>query len=358
MNREFLQLAETYNPDKHYPNGWFLSEKLDGMRCFWDGGASRGMLAYDVPWANTEKHSRFKDDRVVSTGLWTRYGQVIRAPDFWINALPKGMLLDGEMYAGRGRFQFVVSTCKTHIGNENDWSEIRYLVFDSPSVPIVFMDGRINNTNFKKIINQNECFKMFTGFSPVIKNFENTYKYLEAVLKPNDILKLLKQKQLSYMTTEYLKEIETQLDTITSDRGEGLMLRQPESMWYPKRMQHLLKVKRLQDSEGKVVGYISGEKTDKGSKLLGMLGALIVEWNHSTTGKTITFELSGFTDRERLLLGDAAHSWACANPKTRCPNWIECPAFPIGSMVTFRYREETNDGVPKEGRYWRKHVLA
>ena len=41
--REFLQLAKSYNPEKNKIAGWYLSEKLDGTRCFWDGGITRGM---------------------------------------------------------------------------------------------------------------------------------------------------------------------------------------------------------------------------------------------------------------------------------------------------------------------------
>ena len=43
MRREFLQLADTYNPAKHKIAGYLVSEKLDGTRCFWDGGLSRGV---------------------------------------------------------------------------------------------------------------------------------------------------------------------------------------------------------------------------------------------------------------------------------------------------------------------------
>ena len=39
-------------PAKHDVAGWFISEKLDGTRCFWDGGMSRGVRTEDVPWAS------------------------------------------------------------------------------------------------------------------------------------------------------------------------------------------------------------------------------------------------------------------------------------------------------------------
>ena len=50
--REFLQLADRYDPRKHDVAGWFVSEKLDGTRCFWDGGLTRGLPTEQVPWAS------------------------------------------------------------------------------------------------------------------------------------------------------------------------------------------------------------------------------------------------------------------------------------------------------------------
>ena len=50
--REFLQLADHYDPRKHDVAGWFVSEKLDGTRCFWDGGLTRGLPTEQVPWAS------------------------------------------------------------------------------------------------------------------------------------------------------------------------------------------------------------------------------------------------------------------------------------------------------------------
>ena len=38
--------------------------------------------------------------------------------------------------------------------------------------------------------------------------------------------------------------------------------------------------------------------------------------------------------------------------QTVVPDWITNHTFPRG-QVTFRYRELSDDGVPKEARYWR-----
>lgn len=53
--RNFLMLAHTFKPGKHFPGGMFLSEKLDGIRCYWDGGISRGIPKANVPYANHDR---------------------------------------------------------------------------------------------------------------------------------------------------------------------------------------------------------------------------------------------------------------------------------------------------------------
>jgi len=100
INREFVMLAQVYNPSKHKIGGWFVSTKYDGQRCIWDGGASRGIPKIEVPWANNKKDERYLE-RPIATGLWSRYGNVIHAPDWFLDGLPTGMLLDGELWSGR-----------------------------------------------------------------------------------------------------------------------------------------------------------------------------------------------------------------------------------------------------------------
>jgi DNA ligase-1 len=67
-------LAENYNPEKHDPSGWLMSEKLDGVRCYWNGSV-----------------------------MYTRNGNHFYAPKWWKEKLPK-MALDGELFTKRDDF--------------------------------------------------------------------------------------------------------------------------------------------------------------------------------------------------------------------------------------------------------------
>lgn len=96
-----LQLALEAPPDVD-PRGWLVSEKLDGVRAWWDGRVLR-----------------------------FRSGIVIQAPAWFIASLPR-LPLDGELWLGRGRFEEVVSTVRRKEPVDAAWRSVRYEVFDLP----------------------------------------------------------------------------------------------------------------------------------------------------------------------------------------------------------------------------------
>lgn len=67
-------LAQTYDPDQHDPVGWWMSEKLDGVRCYWNGKT-----------------------------MYTRNGNKIFAPKEWTDNLPD-VAIDGELWSSRDSF--------------------------------------------------------------------------------------------------------------------------------------------------------------------------------------------------------------------------------------------------------------
>lgn len=347
MAAEFLMLAETYESHKYGIGNWFMSEKCDGMRAFWDGGYTRGLYADQVSFANTEKDGRYIN-RLKATGLWSRYGKPIQAPDWWLDNLPR-VMLDGELWMSNRNHQLLMSTVK-QLTPGPDWGGVKYMVFDAPHPSQVFAPRTIKNTMFKKKI---ENMPSTAGHAP-LGDFERVQKWMADNLEQNTVFKILAQDQLHWSTKEAEAFMLHTLERVTEDGGEGLMLRQPSSLWTPTRSKQLLKVKKLQDAEGIVIGYTWGRETDKGSKLLGLMGALVLDYK----GKR--FELSGFTEEEREMclyegFGEA-RSIGLLHPGEQCDNRVHNPLFPLGTKVTFRYRELTRDGIPKEARYLRRRI--
>ncbi len=357
MRREFLQLADTFNPDKHTIAGYLVSEKLDGTRCFWDGGLTRGVPTDQVPWASVtdpktgKRKSKLKP---LATGLWSRYGNPIMAPDDFLNALP-ACPLDGELWAGRGNFQLCRSICA---GDEPDprFHQISYAVYSAPAIPYVFGTGEIKNANMVCNLDFEAIDKWIKprllpgyGWVNTPATFNDELMFLREYLEvQNDKVFVHKQMRLPENETEARAAVDEFLDKVLSQGGEGCVIRNPLASWMPKRHKGLLKFKPFNDAEATIAGFTTGRETDKGSRHLGRIGALITEYD----GKRL--ELAGLTDAEREFTDQRAVDWAKQNPGQDAPEWVQGKHFKKGQAVTFKYRELTDDGIPKEARYWRR----
>jgi len=118
-----LLLAESWDNAADL-SGWWMSEKLDGVRAYWDGRQ-----------------------------FVSRQGNVYHAPDWFVAGLPK-IPLDGELWLDRKKFQRTVSIVRRQDKSEL-WKEIRFLVFDAPGAPggfeerIAFVKESLNNRGLK-----------------------------------------------------------------------------------------------------------------------------------------------------------------------------------------------------------------
>jgi DNA ligase-1 len=357
QRREFLQQAHKYN-DRSKVGGWLYSEKLDGTRCLWDGGISRGLPTLDIPWANVRhpKTGQMKSKiKPTATGLWSRYGNPIAAPDWWLNQLPS-MPLDGELWAGRGGFQFCRSAVAKDVPIDSEWKKIEYPVFGSPPFEALFGDGEIKDTNFKVKIYFNQIKNWFDSledsrlvdmrFVPFGTRFIDELDLLnQAIPSEGSIVYLHRQTQLPKDIDR--AGIEALLEAVLELGGEGLVIRNPDGKWVPKRSHDVLKYKPYEDDEGVLVGFTSGRETDKGSKLLGKIGALILDY------KGQRLELSGLTDQEREFQTTLMTSMAADHPGEEMPAGFNGKHFKVGQTITFKYRELSDEGIPKEARYHR-----
>lgn len=233
------------------PTGWWLSEKLDGVRAYWDGKQ-----------------------------FISRLGNAYLAPDWFIEGLPE-FPLDGELFAGRGRFQHAVSVAR-RMDKGDGWSSLAYVIFDAPALS--------------------------HGFEDRIKHLEDHFG-----AKPWPQARVLEHR----VCTGH-DDLATELRRIEDLGGEGLMLRRPGSIYVAGRSDTLLKVKSFLDTEARVVGHQAGTGKHKGR-----LGALLVELADGTRFKVGT----GLSDAER---GDPPE---------------------VGDIITVRYQELTDAGVPRFPSY-------
>ena len=102
-----LLLANIYRDDIDLGQYW-VSEKLDGVRAYWDGET-----------------------------LTSRNGNRFNAPPWFIEDFPH-VPLDGELWMGRGTFERLSGTVRRQTPDDAQWRGIRFMVFDLPSSPATF----------------------------------------------------------------------------------------------------------------------------------------------------------------------------------------------------------------------------
>lgn len=221
MSATNVLLAKPWTPDID-PTGWWMSEKLDGVRALWDG-----------------------------TKFVSRLGNAFAAPSWYTKLMPK-VVLDGELWCGRGAFQDTVSIVRS--STDKGWNRVLYRIFDAPDAPGGFEDRLgVARREYAK----HGC--------PNVSLLEQT------CCKGRD----------------HLAEVMTY---IVLHKGEGVMLRRAGSLYERKRASSLLKVKLFHDAEARVTGYQPGE-----GKHRGRLGALEL-----VSPEGVRFKVgTGFSDAER-----------------------------------------------------------
>lgn len=115
-------------------SGWVVSEKLDGIRAYWDGKK-----------------------------LLTRQGKIFHPPKWFIDKFPP-FELDGELWTKRGDFENIQSIVLDEIPQQK-WSEIKYMIFEVPHAKGDFLARlqkaqeyiKRNNLEHVQIIEQKIC---------------------------------------------------------------------------------------------------------------------------------------------------------------------------------------------------------
>lgn len=254
-----IMQSEMYHDDKTDPTGWWMSEKLDGVRAYWTG---------------TKLISRSNID-------W-------KPPRWFIEKLPKGFALDGELWRERDGFEELSGVCRR--ADQSAWGTINYFVFDAPDVPLPF-EERIQAAR---------------------------RRVPDDSMTPDEALAGKFGGRITVLPQQKCKgkaHLQAYLEEVQKVCGEGVMLRRPNSPYERKRSRHSLKVKTMYDAEALVVGYTAGKGRHWGE--MGSLGLLMECGTIFTCGSGLTNEMR----RE----------------------WLP----PYGTLVRYRFSELTADHVPR-----------
>ena len=225
----------------------------------------------------------------VATGLWSRYGNPIIAPDEFLNQLPC-CLLDGELFAGRGNFQLCRSICGGDTPDPRFMAKIIYAVFQPAAVqrlchrrhqefqfppgdgfPRLRAVGPSAAPGFRSFPASAQATSLPTVRRHLLDEIRFLHENLDNI-DPDSKCYLHRQTKLSDDPVEAAQTGGRALQKVLDLGGEGVVVRDPQATWIPKRHRGLLKYKPFHDAEARITGFTSGRETDKGSKHLGRIG--------------------------------------------------------------------------------------
>lgn len=274
-----VMLADKYynKMDKVEDKEFIITTKLDGGRC---------VLIKD----NNGK-AIFK----------TRQGKIIDGlVEFKedIDKLPNGIVLDGELLAinkNNLHSKDLYSVTMKESRKKGDKHDLQLNAFD--------------------IIPYNE---FITGKSS--KNAFERKEILHNLIEQNQFTNIIEVKVL-YKGND-INKIEELLNEITSKGGEGVMINL-DSPYETKRTSNILKVKKFQEADVRVLDVLEGTKSNSDK-----LGAIKIQFEHKD--KLYACECgSGFTQEEREL-------------------YWQHPELLINKIVTIKYFEISQDSKTKE----------
>ena len=181
-----LFLLNKYNEDINV-TGWYMSEKLDGVRAFWDG-----------------------------TKLISRGGKIFNAPKFFTKDFPS-YKLDGELWTKRGDFaniSSIVRQKKLHKG----WEQISYNIFEVPDA-----DG--NLTKRLSLVKENKYVKLIKQIK--IKDKLHLDKFLKEIEKKGGEGVVVRDASLPYYTgrnnnaLKVKRYIDDECEVVGYNKGHG-----------------------------------------------------------------------------------------------------------------------------------------
>lgn len=235
---------------------YFVSEKLDGVRAYWDGSK-----------------------------LFFRSGRPIYCPKWFTEGFPD-FPIDGELWMGRGKFEELSAAVRRRNSLDHEWRQIKYCLFELPNG---------------------------------IGNFEQRLQTLRSLAEKLKISWLTVVDQAKFESKE---KIYRYFSSLMASGAEGIVLHLADAEYVDKRTDKILKFKPYFDAEALVLKHLSGN-----GKFADLMGALLVQDR----------------DGKQFRLGSGFDQELRKNPP------------PVGSWLTFRYRDATEKGIPRFATYVRPY---
>ena len=217
--------------------------------------------------------------------LFTRGGITLSPPKDFLAEFPP-FAIDGELFSQRDQFAEISSIVRSQ--QDKGWHKLKLHVFDVPDA-----EGNL----FERLAQ----LKAYLAQHP---------------RAPIEIIEQIPIENSQHIY-QFLQQVEQQ-------KGEGIVIRNPNAPYERKRSAQILKLKTALDEECTVIAHHTGK-----GQFENVMGAITCE-NHRGQFKIG----SGFKLEDRT------------NPP------------PIGSQISYKYRGLTNKGKPRFATFWRPVSLS
>jgi len=292
LAKEYTKEMKPPRNDEHClpPIGWLVSEKYDGYR------------------------ARFVSQKD-NLHFISRQQKLFVAPEWFKLAMPPGNDLDGELWVGRDNFQQMGCVRKKIPINE-EWMNVKYIVYDVPDVNKPFCE-RLKI--LKDLVKKNKT------------RWEILRKKLDSPMNTMDCPIVL-ARQVTVKSHDHLDGI---YKKIINNGGEGIMIKDPGSLYEDKRSNYMLKYKPSFDEEAIIVDYKHGK-----GKYEGILGGFICK-------PLINIDTYHIVDKKE------EHEFAISGMDDDVRNDYKL-SHPIGTVISYEHSGKTDSGKPRFARYVRK----
>lgn len=238
-----LTLAKIYKGKIDLTQYW-ISEKLDGVRAYWNG------------------------QQFIS-----RQGNPYPAPAWFTKDFPK-QPLDGELWLGRDQFQSLVSIVRKKQAIDSEWHKVRYFVFDLPQA----------NKPFTQRLNELKQLIALTNspYLKLVKQYRITDK--TALQQELDRIAAIKGEGLMLHRADALYRV---------GRNSDVLKLKPYFDAEAKVIAHIA-------GKGKYTGMMGALLVETAEGLQFRIGSGFTDLQRSTPpgiGKTITFTYHGKTQK-------------------------------------------------------------
>lgn len=182
-----LLLLKTY--DDQNISGWVMSEKLDGIRAYWDG-----------------KH------------LISRGGNIIHAPQWFTKDYPS-FKIDGELWSKRGDFENISSIVRDKIPSKN-WHQIKHYIFEVPNTS----GGLFERLNRVKPY-ENDSIKIIPQIA--VQNKKHLKEFLQEIERKGGEGVVVRDPNAPYINTRTNKALkvksfqDTECEVVGYSKGKG-----------------------------------------------------------------------------------------------------------------------------------------